>query len=143
MATATATRKTVPVENDYWDVEERPISISNMEAELGRLKTGDKINLLNVSFEDLNNLFMGLVLHSEGLGEMMKQLLSKQDTMHDQILDAIRQQNNPLVQYPQPQIQPSWPSVGSPYIGTGGTSAVSMDDQRLGKPKKKQDPEAI
>ena len=83
-----STAKSGTWENDFWDVDERPISISNMEAELGRLKSGDKINLLNVGFDELQILFQGLNMYKGGLE-------SKIDKMHDEILDAIRQINNP------------------------------------------------
>lgn len=115
-----------PAENDYWDLDEQGLSVFNMQSELGRLKKGDKINLLNVGFDELTTLFIGLSAGSDGLAELMKKLLDNQDKRTREIIDTILKQMNPLASpYNPGQVQPSIPSVGtSPYWGSTSSGST-------------------
>ena len=76
-------------ENDFWDLDEQQLSLTNMEAELGRLKSGDRIDLLNVGFEDLSKIFRALDLYSGGMEQGQQELISKVVKMRDELMDAL------------------------------------------------------
>ena len=94
-------------ENDFWDLDERALSVVNISEEVKRLGEGEKLNLLNVDVDVLITISHAIsaplwaVMESGGMSE-------KLDKMRDQIMDAINQQASPF--------QPLNPGIINPGI---------------------------
>jgi len=116
-------------ENDFWDLEEQQLSLTNMEAELGRLKSGEKLDLLNVGFEELQILFQGLSILNGGLDETLRKMRDQMDKRTNEILDAINRQNNPLHPYQPSPATASW--TNAPSSGVGGYNSGGYNSGKI------------